>query len=54
MRADAFATACMVLGADEALKMMERAGDAACYLIVAQNDSLVVVQSPKWAKMIEK
>lgn len=48
MRADAMATACMVLGADEALAMIERAGDASCYLIVAQNDSLVVISSPNW------
>lgn len=48
MRADAMATACMVLGAAEALAMIERAGDASCYLIVAQNDSLVVISSPNW------
>ena len=54
MRADALATACMVLGAEEALQMMERAEDAACYLIVAQNDSLMTLTSPKWEKMIEK
>ena len=54
MRADALATACMVLGADDALAMMERAEDAACYLIVAQNDSLTVIQSPKWDDLIKK
>ena len=48
MRADALATACMVLGAEQALEMIERAGDAACYLIVAQNDSLTVMQSHNW------
>ena len=48
MRADALATACMVLGAEEGLDMIERAGDAACYFIVAQNDSLMVIQSPNW------
>lgn len=48
MRADAMATACMVLGAEEALNMISRAGDAACYLLVAQDDSLVVVTSPNW------
>ena len=53
MRADALATACMVLGAEEALDMMERAEDAACYLIVAENDSLTVITSPKWEKMIK-
>ena len=54
MRADALATACMVLGADDALEMINRAGDAACYFIVAQNDSLVTVTSPNWQKMITK
>lgn len=54
MRADALATACMVLGTDEALDMIERAEDAACYLIVAQNDSLTVVTSPNWADFIKK
>jgi thiamine biosynthesis lipoprotein len=54
MRADALATACMVLGAEEALAMIDRAGDAACYLIVAENDSLQVVESAKWAEMTTK
>lgn len=54
MRADALATACMVLGAEGALAMIDRAGDAACYLIVAKNDSLQVVQSAKWAEMTTK
>lgn len=54
MRADALATACMVLGADKALEMIERAEDAACYFIVAQNDSLVVVTSPNWSDFITK
>ena len=54
MRADALATACMVLGAEEALDMIDRAKDAACYLIVAQNDSLTVITSPKWAEIITK
>ena len=54
MRADALATACMVLGKTEALEMIERAQDAACYLLVAKNDSLVVVSSPKWEEMITK
>ena len=54
MRADALATACMVLGETEALRMIEHAGDAACYLIVAKNDSLTTVTSPKWEEMIAK
>ena len=53
MRADALATACMVLGAEEALAMIARAEDAACYLIVAQNNSLTVVQSPNWAELVK-
>ena len=54
MRADAMATACMVLGEEEALYMIARAGDAACYLLVAKNDSLVAVCSPNWAETLEK
>lgn len=54
MRADALATACMVLGAEEAIAMIDRAKDAACYLIVAENDSLCVIQSPKWEEMTTK
>ena len=54
MRADALATACMVLGAEQALDMIDRANDAACYLIVAENDSLCVVESTKWAEMTTK
>ena len=54
MRADALATACMVLGADKAMEMIELAGDAACYLLVAQNDSLVALQSPNWQEFIQK
>ena len=54
MRADALATACMVLGAEEALQLIERAQDAACYLIIAKNDSLVVLTSPNWDEMIKK
>lgn len=53
MRADALATACMVLGAEEALQMIDRAGDAACYFIVAENDSLKVIQSPNWEETIK-
>ncbi len=56
MRADALATACMVLGAEEALDLIQRAGDAACYLIVAQSaspssaqsDTLTTLTSPNW------
>lgn len=48
MRADALATACMVLGQEQALEMIESAPDAACYLIVAEGDSLEVVTSSRW------
>lgn len=54
MRSDALATACMVLGEEDALDMIERAEDAACLLIVAENDSLDIITSPKWEKMIAK
>ena len=52
MRSDALATACMVLGKEEALAMIEQARDAACLLIVAQGDSLVTVVSEKWKERI--
>ena len=48
MRADALATACMVLGQKEALNMIECIPDAACYLIVAQADSLQIITSSRW------
>ncbi len=54
MRADALATACMVLGAEQAIDMIHRAQDAACYLIVAKNDSLTVISSQNWAEFIKK
>lgn len=38
MRADALATACMVLGADSALQMVDGIEDAECYLICANGD----------------
>lgn len=48
MRADALATACMVLGEDEALAMIEQTNDAACYLIIADSDSLRIHTSSRW------
>jgi thiamine biosynthesis lipoprotein ApbE len=48
MRADALATACMVLGEKDALTLIETTQDAACYLIVAQGDSLQVITSSRW------
>lgn len=53
MRADALATACMVLGAEDALDLIARAEDAACYLIVAQSDSLTILTSPNWLECIQ-
>jgi thiamine biosynthesis lipoprotein len=50
MRADALATACMVLGEKLALEMIEQTNDAACYLITAKNDSLHVSCSSRWPK----
>ena len=54
MRADAMATASMVLGAEKGLEMIEQAGDAAAYYIVAQGDSTVVITSQNWSKMLQK
>lgn len=54
MRADALATACMVLGEHEALKMIEADSVSACFLIVAQpvtgsdSISLRTVCSSRW------
>ena len=48
MRADALATACMVLGEEAALDMIERTTDAACYLIIADSDTLRVATSQRW------
>ena len=48
MRADALATACMVLGENEALKMIESTDDAACYLIVSFKNRLAVMRSANW------
>jgi thiamine biosynthesis lipoprotein len=54
MRADALATACMVLGAEKALEMIGTAEDAACYLLVAQADSIAVITSPNWGEITQK
>ncbi len=48
MRADALATACMVLGAEDAIDIIEKIPDAACYLIVASGDSIMVQKSNDW------
>lgn len=48
MRADALATACMVLGEDEALQLINTHDDAECFLIVATGDSTQVLTSKGW------
>ena len=48
MRADALATACMALGEEAAINMIEQTSDAACYLIIADADTLRVSRSSKW------
>ena len=54
MRADALATACMVLGHEQALQMIEKDSVSACYLIVAEQvtdrDSTVLrtIKSSRW------
>lgn len=48
MRADALATACMVLGEQAALDMINQTTDAACYLIIADSDTLRIATSQKW------
>lgn len=54
MRADALATACMVLGTEKALEMIKAADDAYCYLLVAQDDSIAVITSPNWGEIVQK
>lgn len=48
MRADALATACMVLGTRAALEMIEKEEDSECYLIVDENGEMVVKTSSGW------
>ena len=48
MRADALATACMVLGEQAALEMINKTTDAACYLIIADSDTLRIATSQRW------
>ena len=48
MRADALATACMVLGEQAALEMINQTTDAACYLIIADRDTLRIATSQRW------
>ncbi len=53
MRADALATACMVLGADKALAMIAGSPLDACYLIVADGDSTIVRTSQNWEERLQ-
>ena len=50
MRADSLATACMVLGKNAALEMIEEIPDAECYIIVSQSDTLHIETSSNWQK----
>lgn len=45
MQADALATACMVLGKEQALQMIEQLDDAECYLIYAADNGNKVVMT---------
>jgi thiamine biosynthesis lipoprotein len=47
MRADALATACMVLGVDSALMLIESLPETECYLIYApaETDTLAVLRT---------
>ncbi len=49
MQADALATACMVLGVDEALTMINALDSVECYLIYAMDTTYAVVQSEGFA-----
>jgi thiamine biosynthesis lipoprotein len=53
MKADALATACMVLGTEQALQMIESTQDAACYLIASKGDSTIVLTSSLWSKYVK-
>jgi thiamine biosynthesis lipoprotein len=48
MKADALATACMVLGDTAALQLINAIPDAECYLIVASQDTFLVRTSNHW------
>ena len=53
MRADALATTCMVMGEHQALELINGIDDAACYLIVAENDDLQIVTSDNWNRIFD-
>lgn len=53
MRADALATACMVLGVDSAMQLIESVPDAECYLIYSTAaDSLAVSSTPGFGALV--
>lgn len=54
MRADALATACMVLGAQAALEMIENDGASECYLIVHEEGENKIITSRGWNNWIGK
>lgn len=51
-RADALATACMVMGAEDGKAMIETLDSTACYFIIADGDSLRVETSTNWEQII--
>lgn len=54
MRADALATACMVLGTLPALDLINSLPDTECYLIYAEGDSTAVLMTSGIEKLIQK
>ena len=48
MKADAMATACMVLGKDKALELVRTLPDIDCFLIYTENDEIKTEQTGKW------
>lgn len=54
IRADALATACMVLGEEAALEMIEKTEDASCHLILAEGDGTRIVVSSRWLEDVNE
>lgn len=52
MTADALATACMVLGKDSALSMIENLDGCECYLIYSESDTLAVQMTKGMQKLV--
>lgn len=53
MKADALATACMVLGEREALQLIDNLSDTECYLICAEGDTLSVLLSSGMKRLLD-